>query len=91
MKTAAKTVMRRWALRDAKAHLRKVVRLVSAHEPQEITLRGEPTVVVLSRQNYDRLTSGAESLVDFMRRSPLYGDEDIEFVRDNSLARVVAL
>jgi len=62
-------------------------------EPQEITLRGVPAVVVLSRQDYDRLTrqKDAESLVDFMRRSPLYGEGDLKFERDQSPTREVDL
>lgn len=82
--------MRQWALQDAKARLSEVVRLACEHELQEITLRGEPAVVV-SRQDYERLTGAGESLVDFMRRSPLYGDEEIEFPRDKSLTREVGL
>jgi prevent-host-death family protein len=83
--------MRQWALQDAKARLSEVVRLACEHEPQEITLRGEPAVVVVSRQDYEQLTGAGESLVDFMRRSPLYGDEEIEFARDKSLTREVGL
>jgi prevent-host-death family protein len=83
--------MRQWALQDAKARLSEVVRLATEHEPQEITLRGEPAVVVLAREDYDRLTTPRESLVEFMRRSPLYGAEDIEFPRDQSLTREVEL
>jgi prevent-host-death family protein len=83
--------MREWALQDAKARLSEVVRLAMEHEPQEITLRGEPAVVVISRQDYDRLTRGRESLVEFMRRSPLYGADEVEFPRDQSLTREVEL
>lgn len=83
--------MRQWALQDAKARLSEVVRLAAEHEPQEITLRGEPTVVVMSREDYDRLTQPRETLVEFMRRSPLFGAEDVEFPRDQSLNREVEL
>ena len=83
--------MRQWALQDAKARLSEVVRLAAEHEPQEITLRGEPAVVVLSREDYDRLTNPRESLVEFMRRSPLYGAEDVDFPRDQSLTREAEL
>lgn len=83
--------MREWALQDAKARLSELVRLAMAHEPQEITLRGEPAVVVLSREDYDRMTQRRESLVEFMRRSPLYGADDVEFPRDPSLTREIDL
>ena len=83
--------MRQWALQDAKARLSELVRLAAEHEPQEITLRGEPAVVVLARSDFDRLTKPRESLVEFMRRSPLYGADDLEFPRDQSLTREVEL
>ena len=47
--------MRHWTLQDAKARLSELVRLAATHEPQAITLRGEPAVVLLSRDDYDRL------------------------------------
>ncbi len=83
--------MRQWALQDAKARLSELVRLAANDEPQEITLRGEPAVVVLSRTDYDQLTKPRESLVEFMRRSPLYGAEDVVFPRDESVSREVDL
>jgi prevent-host-death family protein len=83
--------MREWALQDAKARLSEVVRLAMEHEPQEITLRGEPAVVVISREDYDRMTKPRESLVEFMRRSPLYGADDVDFTREQDLTREVEL
>lgn len=83
--------MKQWALQDAKARLSELVRLAAEHEPQEITLRGEPAVVVLSRADYDQLTQPQESFVEFMRRSPLYGADDVEFPRDESLTREIDL
>ena len=38
---------------------------------------------------FDRLSGNQNSLVDFMRQSPLYGREDIAFERDRSLPREV--
>jgi len=83
--------MKQWALQDAKAHLSEVVRAARDHEPQEITLRGEPAVVVLSRKDYDRLSAPKESLVEFMRRSPLYGADDLDLTRQDSLPREIEL
>jgi prevent-host-death family protein len=83
--------MKQWALQDAKAHLSEVVRAARLHVPQEITLRGEPAVVVLSREDYDRLTAPKESLVSFMRRSPLFGAEDLDLTRQDSPPRDIEL
>ncbi len=82
--------MREWALQDAKARLSEVVRLAMEHEPQEITLRGEPAVVVLSREDYDRLVHPKPSFVELIRNSPLM-DVDIDLTREQSLTREVDL
>lgn len=82
--------MREWALQDAKARLSEVIRLAMAHEPQEITLRGEPAVVVLSREDYDRMTQKKERFVDLIRNSPLM-DADIDLSRELSMTRDIDL
>ncbi|MBU2788405.1 type II toxin-antitoxin system Phd/YefM family antitoxin [Acidithiobacillus sp. VAN18-1] len=56
-----------------------------------ITLRGAPAVVVLSKQDYDRLTQREVSLTEFMRNSPLSGADDVQFTRDQSLTREIDL
>ena len=60
------------------------------NQPQDITLHGKSVAVVISRETFDRLSQSQGSLVDFMRRSPLYGADDIAFERDQSLTREVA-
>lgn len=82
--------MHTWALQDAKARLSELVRLAMDHEPQEITLRGEPAVVVLSREDYDRMTQKKESFVDLIRHSPLM-DVDIDLNREPSMTRDIEL
>ncbi|MFZ5462449.1 MAG: type II toxin-antitoxin system Phd/YefM family antitoxin [Pseudomonadota bacterium] len=82
--------MREWALQDAKARLSEVVRLAMEHEPQEITLRGEPAVVVLSVEDYRRLVQPKPSFVELIRNSPLM-DVDIDLTREQSLTREVDL
>lgn len=56
-------------------------------QPQYITLHGKSVAVAISRETFDRLSQNQDSLVDFMRRSPLYGSDDIVFERDGSLTR----
>lgn len=83
--------MQHWQMQEAKAHLSEVVKQAEQAGPQEITVHGRPVAVVLSRAEFDRLAGTGGSLVDFMRRSPLYGLDEIEFPRDASLTREVAL
>ncbi len=83
--------MHTWQIQEAKARLSEVVKEAEREGPQEITLHGRSVAVVLSRAEYDRLAGTGESLVEFMRRSPLYAQDDIEFARDKSLAREMEL
>jgi prevent-host-death family protein len=83
--------MRHWQMQEAKARLSEVIKDAEREGPQEITLHGKPVAVVLSREQYERLTGTGESLVAFMRRSPLYGVEEVDLERDRSLTREVEL
>ncbi|MDP1653316.1 MAG: type II toxin-antitoxin system Phd/YefM family antitoxin [Rhodocyclaceae bacterium] len=81
--------MRTWQIQEAKARMSDLVKHAQS-QPQEITLHGKPVAVVVSRETFDRLSQAQGSLLDFMRRSPLHGADDIEFERDGSLTREVA-
>ena len=80
-----------WQMQEAKARLSEVVKCAQSEGPQNISLHGQSVAVVVSRALFDSLTGNDTSLVDFMRRSPLYGDEDIQLGRDTSLTRELAL
>lgn len=80
-----------WQLQEAKARLSELVKRAASQGPQEITLHGRPVAVVLSREDFERLTGNARSLVDFMRESLLHGLDELEFPRDRSPAREVVL
>ena len=82
--------MRSWQLQEAKAKLSEVVKSSQSEGPQEISVRGEPAAVVVSKAEYDRLRRKKPSLLEFMRRSPLLGLE-LEFEREPSLSRDVLL
>ncbi|MDP2794516.1 MAG: type II toxin-antitoxin system Phd/YefM family antitoxin [Sulfurisoma sp.] len=83
--------MQTWQMQEAKARLSEVVKKAAAEGPQNITLHGHSVAVMLSRAEFDRLAGTGESLVAFMRRSPLYGLDDVRIERDKSPTREVAL
>lgn len=83
--------MHAWQMQEAKARLSEVVKDAESKGPQEITLHGRSVAVLVSRREFDRLTGMDESLVDFMRRSPLHGAEDIEFTRAPGSTREIEL
>jgi prevent-host-death family protein len=82
--------MRSWQLQEAKAKLSEVVKCSVRDGPQEISVRGEPAVVVLARAEYDRLRTRRPSLVEFLQESPLVGME-LEFERDRTSPRETEL
>ena len=45
-----------WALQDAKAKLSELVRRALAEGPQFVTVRGQPTLVVMSQAEFTALT-----------------------------------
>lgn len=83
--------MRTWQIQEAKAHLSELVRETESAGPQEITWHGRAVAVVLSKTEYERLTGAGQSLVEFMRRSPLYGSDDLDLTRDASVTREVSI
>jgi prevent-host-death family protein len=83
--------MQAWQMQEAKARLSEVVKCAQSEGPQDITLHGRSVAVVLSRDAFERLAGGGQSLVEFMQASPLRDGQDIESVRDTSLTREVNL
>ncbi|MEI6114621.1 MAG: type II toxin-antitoxin system Phd/YefM family antitoxin [Burkholderiales bacterium] len=82
--------MQVWQMQEAKARLSELVKCAESEGPQNITLHGHSVAVVLSRSMFERLTGNEHSLVDFMRRSPLHGADDIVLERDTSLTREIS-
>ncbi len=84
--------MNTWQLQEAKAKLSDLVQKALSQGPQEITLRGEPAVVVISKSEFDQLSGKKDtpSFVQFMQQSPLAGSK-LTIKRDRSTARDVDL
>ena len=79
--------MQTWQLQSAKARFSEVVKHAANDGPQEITVHGHSVAVVISREMFDQLSGNQSSLVEFMRRSPLFGQDDIVLDRDKSRPR----
>lgn len=80
-----------WQMQEAKARLSEVVKRAESEGPQDITLHGQSVAVLVSRSTFERLSGSGHSLVEFMRQSPLYALENVEFEHDRSLTREAAL
>jgi antitoxin Phd len=48
--------MSQWQLQEGKARLSELVKVAESEGPQYITVHGEPTAVVLSQNDYEKLT-----------------------------------
>ena len=74
--------MTEWALQDAKNKFSTLVNAALAGEPQRVTRRGQPAVVVLAEQEYERLCrmekSNAPTLGELLLEIP---QDDQEFER----------
>ncbi|MBB3444417.1 type II toxin-antitoxin system Phd/YefM family antitoxin [Rhizobium sp. BK379] len=81
-----------WQLQDAKNQFSKVVQKARFEGPQEITVRGERTAVVLSTRDYDTLRAGRPTLVDDLLGGPAWDDKLVDAVeaRAKSPSRDVA-
>ncbi len=78
--------MNTWQLQEAKARLSEVIKKAKKDGPQSITVHGQPSVVVLSSGEYERLKRPKGSFVEFMRRSPLFG-VDLKLEREQTHTR----
>lgn len=80
----------RWKLEDAKARLSEVVRSARSDGPQRVTVRGRDAVVVVSAEEFDRLTREAprQPFVAFMEQLHLDG---LDLAREADRGRDIEL
>jgi len=79
----------RWQLQEAKQRFSELVRHARADGPQVVTRHGEEVAVVVSIEEYRRLTDELPSFKDFLLAAPDLGALDID--RSREPARVVEL
>jgi prevent-host-death family protein len=75
-----------WQLQEAKNKLSELVSEAENEGPQIITRHGEQVAVVLSIDEYSRLTKPKTDLVEFFQSSPL-AKVELDLHRDRSLDR----
>lgn len=80
----------RWQLQEAKNRLSELVRKAREDGPQVITVHGADAVVVVSTDQYRKLSRRKGTLTEFFRRSPLVG-VDLDIVRRADTGRPVDL
>ena len=79
---------REWQLQEAKNRLSQVVDRAMNDGPQTITLRGKPAAVVVSFNEYRKLTLPRTGLSQFFQQSPLH-DVELDLCRSADFSREV--
>jgi prevent-host-death family protein len=74
----------KWQMQDAKAKFSEVVRRAHAEGPQIVTHRGAETAVVLSIEEYRRLSPAKKDFVDFLLSGPKLDDEFVDLINERS-------
>ena len=73
--------MRDWPLQDAKNQFSAVVNAALDGEPQRVTRRGRPAVVVIAVEDYERLCqaekAGAPDFIQHLLSIPRGGPDDL--------------
>ena len=82
----------RWALQDAKARFRELVRLARSEGPQHVTVHGRDEVVVVAADEFHRLKGErtGQALIDALQASP-YREIDLSPRRGRMRVRDVDL
>ncbi len=80
----------RWQLQEAKNRLSEVVRKAISEGPQVITLHGSEAAVVVSAQDFGKMSRPKGKLVDFFRNSPLAGHK-LTLTRSRDTGRKIDL
>lgn len=79
--------MNKASIYETKNRLSQIVSAAEKGEPQIITKNGVETAVVISIEEYKKLTAKKQSLVEFLLDNPFRGIEDFKLERDKSLPR----
>jgi len=79
-----------WQLQDAKNKFSNLVEKAKHVCPQVVTKYGKEAVVVLSFDEYKRLTKPKNNLVTFFQKSPLAAS-DVDLTRNKDIPRDIEL
>ncbi|PID75214.1 MAG: type II toxin-antitoxin system prevent-host-death family antitoxin [Deltaproteobacteria bacterium] len=79
-----------WQLQEAKNKFSSLVNQAQQIGPQVVTKHGQVAVVVISAEEYNKLTKPKKNIVQFFQESPL-AQEDISFERSKEKPREIIL
>lgn len=79
-----------WQLQEAKGNLSQLIKRASGGNAQVVTVHGKPTAVVVSAEEYARLTRSKGKLSSALLRPDL-AIEDLEISRSRDTGRGIEL
>jgi prevent-host-death family protein len=93
MAVATQAIHSDWQLQDAKARFSELVKRAREQGPQHVSVRGAPAVVVVSAEEFARLTVPRPSIVDHILEGPLWPDDVVDAIntRSRDVGRDIAL
>ena len=80
--------MRTWSLQDAKARFSELVHVCMKDGPQLVTRHGRKAVVIMTVQEYEKVTRPKQGLKEFFLSAPRI---DLEIARSEDTGRNVEL
>lgn len=79
-----------WQLQEAKSNLSQLIKRAASGDAQTVTVHGKPTAVVISAEEYARLTKQRGKLSNALLRPDL-AIEDLDLSRSRDTGRDVEL
>ncbi len=79
-----------WQLQDAKSKFSQLVEKAMQNEPQFVTRHGNNAVVILSYEEYKKITKPQTDLVTFFKNSPLM-EVELDISRNKDLPKEIEL
>ncbi len=80
-----------WQLQEAKNNLSQLIKLAAAGDAQVVTVHGKPTAVVLSAEEYARLTKAKRGKLSAALLRPDIAADDLDLARSRDTGRDVEL
>jgi len=79
-----------WQLQEAKVNLSKLIKRAASGEVQVVTVHGKPTAVVVSVEEYARLTRHRDKLSNALL-DPELAIDDLDLTRSRDIGRELEL
>jgi antitoxin Phd len=79
-----------WQLQEAKGNFSQLIKRAAGGDAQVVTVHGKPTAVVVSAEEYARLTRSKGKLSNALLRPDL-AVEDLDFSRSRDTGRSIEL